>query len=570
MENPDHYWTEAEKAYDARAGMLRQAFTNPGYHSRVPTGAWVHPTVPSLEYAVLLLRHAPAPGRERAETILERVIALQDADPVSPTCGIWPYVLEEPVARMAPPDGNWALFCGARVAEALAAGGESLSPALGARMETALRHSGFFAYRSNVLAAYSNIAIMGGGVAAMAGERLSLSPLLEYGRRRLESVVGSIERNGTLCEYNSIPYNLIAIHECERMLLLLRDEEARAHAETIRVAAWRMLAEIFHPGLQVFSGPQSRAYADFPDRLTVEKLSRRLGFPLGCKTDTRHTLWTGPIDLTLVPLPCPPEIAERFRELPGLPRQNRAVCHIRRSPEETTAGTTWFAPECTLGSVSRENFFYQRRPLLAYWRTPEDPAVVLKLEFLCNGRPFSSAYSLNTQERHCVLSAVALINNLGYHTPHMDCPGDGVFRVRSLRLRYVLEGRGAQALPGKDRRMILRAGGYQAVIHPVAARLGEAPGRWEIATEPGRAMVDAVIHEGEEIALDIHRVDGVEIAAGLALLPVGAEPPEAPPAILSRDAGETVLEWETGGEPLRLRVPRRPVPYLWATGRGPR
>ena len=565
MKNIESYFADCDSRYNASLGMLGQVFTSPGYHTRLASGAWVHPTVHSLEYAVLLLRHGPTELHSRAETILDRVLPLQDADPVSPYFGIWPYVFEEPISQMSPPDGNWAIFCGGRVAEALVAGKGILPEALMERMKTALRNSGMFSFRSNILPGYTNISVMGGGVAAMAGELAGMPQLLEYGRRRLEAVVQSIEGNGTLCEYNSLPYNLITIHECERVLFLLKDEQTRRHAETIRAAAWRMLADLFHPGLQMFSGPQARAYADFPDPITVEKLSERLGFQLTCKTTDEHTLWTGPIDLTLVPLPCPEESRERFRKLPATPHQHKAL-FIRRSPELTTAGTSWFSEGSTLGSVTRENFFYQRRPVFGSWKTDEDPAVVLKLQFLCNGRPFSSAYSINAQEQNHVLSAVALIKNLGYHTPHMDIPEDGIFKIRSLRFRYVLEGKGVHAQALDSGRFALSAGDWKAVIDPVSARIGEYQGRWEHANEEGRAMVDAVIYEGEEIELPIRKTGDVEIAAGLSLLPVDAALPSTTPLVASRDGAQTSFRWNLPACSLKLDVSRHAIKYHWATG----
>ena len=315
----------------------------------------------------------------------------------------------------------------------------------------------------------------------------------------------------------------------------------------------------------MFSGPQARAYADFPDPITVEKLSERLGFPLTCKTTDEHTLWTGPIDLTLVPLPCPEESRKRFCKLPATPHQHKAV-FIRRSPELTTAGTSWFSEGSTIGSVTRENFFYQRRPVFGSWKTADDPSVVLKLQFLCNGRPFSSAYSMNAQQQNHVLSAVALIKNLGYHTPHMDIPEDGIFKIRSLRFRYVIEGKGVRAQALDSGRFALSAGDWKAVIDPVSARIGEYQGRWEHANEEGRAMVDAVIYEGEEIELPIRKTSDVEIAAGLSLLPLDAPLPSATPLVASRDEAKTSFIWNLPTGSLNLDVPRHAIKYHWATG----
>ena len=96
--------------------MLGLSWRGPDYHTRVPQGAWVHPTRESLDYALELLRS----GRKgQAAAIVSEVLSLQDTDPTSKTYGIWPWLLEEPLAEMDPPDWNWADFCGARLAQLL-------------------------------------------------------------------------------------------------------------------------------------------------------------------------------------------------------------------------------------------------------------------------------------------------------------------------------------------------------------------------------------------------------------------------------------------------------------------
>ena len=100
--------------------MLGQELHSPGYHTTLATGVWVHPIVPSLDYALGLLDRNASGDRQRAEQILGKVVGLQDTDPARATYGIWPWFLEEPLAKMSPPDWNWADFCGARLAIVLA------------------------------------------------------------------------------------------------------------------------------------------------------------------------------------------------------------------------------------------------------------------------------------------------------------------------------------------------------------------------------------------------------------------------------------------------------------------
>ncbi len=92
-----------DEGYDPAARMLRAEFSSPGYHTTLQGGI-VHRTRESLKYAVALLDSGDPARLERAEAILDRVIALQDQDPGSRTYGIWPWFLEEPLDRMSPPD----------------------------------------------------------------------------------------------------------------------------------------------------------------------------------------------------------------------------------------------------------------------------------------------------------------------------------------------------------------------------------------------------------------------------------------------------------------------------------
>ena len=62
----------------------------------------------------------------RAVAIVDQLLSLQDVDPFSRTYGIWSWYLEEPLSEMAPPDWNWADFCGARLAMILTYHADSL------------------------------------------------------------------------------------------------------------------------------------------------------------------------------------------------------------------------------------------------------------------------------------------------------------------------------------------------------------------------------------------------------------------------------------------------------------
>jgi hypothetical protein len=223
-----------DRDYSADFQMVGSRFSGTGYHSKVSPGTWVHFTRTSLDYALALLARNGAGDADRAAAVIRKVISLQDADPASLTYGIWSYVLEEPLEKMSPPDWNWADFCGALLAEMLVQHAAKLSEETRALMRTSLGHAARSIIKRNVGPGYTNIAVMGGGVTAAAGEILGDAAMLDYGRTRLKKLVENTARHGSFNEYNSPTYTMVALRETERTLRLVRDPASREAAELLR------------------------------------------------------------------------------------------------------------------------------------------------------------------------------------------------------------------------------------------------------------------------------------------------------------------------------------------------
>ena len=168
--------------------MLGQEFHSPGYHTTVASGTWVHPVLPSLDYALgLLQRNSPGDG-QRAEKIILRVIGLQDADPAKPYYGILAPRLEEPLEKMSPPDWNWADFCVCVSRSCWADHGQSLSEELKQAMRTSLRHAALAIKKSPRRTGIHEHRHHGRRSVRRGGEILDDRELLEYGRQRLQQV----------------------------------------------------------------------------------------------------------------------------------------------------------------------------------------------------------------------------------------------------------------------------------------------------------------------------------------------------------------------------------------------
>ncbi len=466
------------------------------------------------------------------------MLTLQETDPTAATYGIWPWLLEEPLAAMAPPDWNWADFCGARLAQALTAHAAALPADLARDVRAGLGHAAWSIFRRNVGPGYTNIVIMGAAVTLAAGEILGEPRLTDYGRRRLRRIVEHTAFHGGLTEYNSPTYTPVALRQCELILALVRDPAARADAETLRGVAWGTIADHFHPGTEQWAGPHSRAYGDRLAPATARFLADGTGVAIRA-----HPAVGGVPGLPSPhERPCPPELVGRFRALPDDPLEVRRRFIRRELEEDSVWGTTWLTADACLGSVNYDALWTQRRPLLGYWRTEDDPAVVLRLRFLHDGRDFASATVRNAQRGPRVLSAFGLATNLGDFHLSLDRPADGAFAAEDFRIRYELTGAGVNAGALAEGRYELAAGSRRAVIHTLPGRFGPHAVVWELGRSDGRVWLDGVCYRGPRRSFDPAALGGVAIVAGLEVLRADEAPCASPPR-LEPDGAKFTARW---------------------------
>lgn len=548
------YLADCDSRYNPTMRMVGVTWNGPGYHTRIPNGTWAHPTRESLDYALALLQSGQPADVERFGDIVRAVLALQETDPTQRTYGIWPWLGEEPLSNMAPPDWNWADFCGARMAQMLIDHAALIPADLASAMRDALGHAAWSIFRRNVGPGYTNIAIMGAGVALVAGELLDEPRLIGYGRTRLRRFVEHTAWHGGLNEYNSTTYTIVVLHECERILHLARDPQARADAEAIRRIGWQTIAEHFHPPTAQWAGPCSRVYADRLDPGTAEYLAEQTGVPIAPHPRAGSRSRGEP---ALIPsLPCPPDLIERFRRLPSAPLEIQRRFIRRPEGEASLLGITWMDNTACLGSVSHDSLWTQRRPLLGYWRTAEDPAVVLRLRFLRNGQDFASAGIRAVQQGPRILAMIGLFTDRGDYHLHLDRPPAGIFPPADLRLRIELHGVGVAGRQVGEGLFELSAGDRRALIHAPAGMFHGQAIRWEITELPDGMAIDAVCPQANDAPLDLAAAT-ISLALALEIL-APDETPAQTPRIAADDA-----KFEATWNGLQLSAPTHAEPYPW-------
>jgi hypothetical protein len=551
---------ELDSSYDAAACMLKHPCQSPGYHTQIADGTPVHSTVRALDYALLLLQSGEAERAERAAAVIRAVLALQECDPCAAPFGIWPWFYEEPLAAMSPPDYNWADFCGARLAEMLVGHAAALSAELIADMRAALQRAGMAIFRRNVGSHYTNIAVMGAGVCAVAGEILQDSFLLAYGCRRLERFIAYTREQGGFNEYNSPTYTIVVVEEAERILRLAKDETLRALAGELHEMAWECIATHFHPATGQWAGPHSRAYSD---RLRPET-SWRLAVATGCAIGG-ITPEEAAEQLVLKPLPCPEKYRHYFQD------HDRHDCVVqqynRREPSShSTKGTTWFDGDVCLGSVNHDSMWVQRRPVIAYWKNGASNAL-LRLRFLHDGKDFASAFVRNAQSEGRLLSAVGMLSDQGDHHCHLDRPANGIFSAEDFRLRYELQAEGASVKELYDERFLLQAGERMAAVHCHAGRFDGQEVRWEAGVADGRAFVDAVCYQGVRRDFDFKQLADTWLFVAMELLYVGEFPSDLGFDAHPEEASAVAWSaWQNYG--LSVAISRQPLPLGKAIATG--
>lgn len=499
----------AQQDYDPDMAMVKVAWHGPGYHSLIPPGTIVHPTRNSMLYAQALVHRGRPDDLARAEKVIAAVLAQQDTDPSRKTYGIWSWLAEEPLDKMAPPDWNWADFLGASLAEMLSTQTDRLPDELQRKMRAALGHAAAAIRQRDVQPGYTNIAIMGGVVTAVAGELLGDRSMLDYGRSRLERCVQHANFHGNFTEYNSPTYTVVALLESERGVRLIHDEKARAAAEALRQIAWRTIAESFHPATAQWAGPHSRAYSDRTRDTTLQTLADRIGFKL---LDEPAVVYPDPV------LPCPPMWIQRFKALPSDPLELRRSFTRDAKGNVRIEGTTWLTADATLGSVNHSETWVQRHPIIGYWVIAGAEPAVFKVNLIKDGREFSSGHLSTVQQGPTLLTALSLDRRGGDWHIHLDKPQDGIFELTDLRWRFSVQGRGATAKRLSENTFELAAGDRRVVIHAADGSFAGQPVTWQAGVEGDTARIDAVCYHGEKRPFNFREIPGAKLAAAVELI----------------------------------------------------
>ncbi|MDX9754055.1 MAG: hypothetical protein RBU29_08850 [bacterium] len=515
--------------YDPAENMVQKTLSGAFYHTQLSSGV-VHETRGSLHYAVALLDSGEPEHLETAKAILNRVIDLQDQNPANKTYGIWSWYMEEPLAKMAPPDWNWADFCGTQLLLAWMDHRQRLGQALADKVKDSILHAARSIKKRNVGPSYTNIAIMGTNVSLLVGELFGEAEFTEYGKARLRRFYDYTFEQGSFTEYNSPTYTIVAMTELIRMLMDVQDPEDRRLAQELHDFAWRHAAQHFHAPSGQWGGPHSRCYRTI---LTPESGAKMfLEYGLGNRgilvPPERMSLggdyrlrYQCPEDLIphFQSLPEPKLVVETFVKSGPVPD---AVAGVHEKNHQNIIGTTYQHPLYSFGSVNASELWNQRRPWLLYWGTPDAPTS-LRVRFLHDFYDYSSAQIFTEQYNHVSLTSVGFATDSGDTHISIDRI-NGSIQAKDLRLRFEFEGNlntlSVAALPhtpfavaGADREL-------QFQLQSLGGSFAGKAFEWKIGrTEDDKLCIDAVAYAGPERTFDFTAMNEAWLAFAFQITP---------------------------------------------------
>ena len=534
-----------EADYDSEVHLIKQYIpaTANHYHTNL-IDTTAHPFRQSASYAADLMDSGVPEYQQRAFQILEKVIAHQDQQSTHETYGIWPYHLEEPLVQMNKPDWNWADFIGVSLLETYMKHYEVLPEALRKQMEGAIIHASRSIQQRDVKPGYTNIAIMGTLVTYLTSHLFDLPDLKAYADMRLRRFYDYTVALGGFAEYNSPTYTRVALDELCRMRQYLLDAEDKKLVDYCYELGWEVLASHFHPPSGQLAGPHSRSYATL---LRDEFYNFLYGASQGA---VGYRLAQLPVQYYKLQHEMPKALTTRFLKLP----QQRIEMDTFSVGENPVVGYTYLHPRYCLGTANRATTWQQRRPLVAYWGTPEQPRY-LQPKLLHDHVEFAAGNIFSVQDKNSVLTTLNLATDGGDYHISIDRLPDGVFQAKDLRLRFEIGGADLfNNITFTDNLISLRDREIRLDIQLLHALFGDQNiDRMEKGKDQDHCWVDVIVYTGKEKTFDLKEMK--QASFGWSTRIYTDEDEQRPPTARATVKDQRVeLRWDS----LQLSAPAKP------------
>lgn len=494
------------KKYDPEGRMITKKIDSWNYHTDAMNGT-LHEVRASFYYALYLLDCGLKEYEQRAFDVIEKTISLQDTNPQSPSCGVWPYYEEEPLAtKKSPIDYNWADFNAVSLLDIYMGHKQRLPADLLKKVEQSLILAAKAVQKRNCGPGYTNIAIMGTYVTYVTSHLFKMPEMQIYATKRLEKFYAYTLEKGGFSEYNSPTYTIVAIDELQRMQRHIVEPRAKKMIDELYDRCWNMIARHYHQKSAQWVGPHSRSYSSLVSSSFYGILKEASN---------------GRIDLGYDPERADVKIKHHIPKnlLPYFlsPQYPRTETDVFEKEKPQIVGTAYLTENYALSSVTRSSLWNQRRPLMAYWGELNN-AHYMQVRLLHDFYDFSTTSIFTRQEENKVLAAINFGTTGGDKHISIDHLKDGKFKAADLRLRFELGNcKDVKVdLPRQDTdAFTVEVEGCKMIIQMLEAKFGTWQGYWEKGGNNETCWIDYIIYSGEEKDFDLARIPEVIYAFAL-------------------------------------------------------
>ena len=541
--------------YDPNERLIKKWLGDAYSYNWFTRNAYAHPTRDSLSYAVALLNTYDDAHLERAADVIKRVIEIQEDDPNHEHFGVWPHLMEEPLGKGPYVDRNWADFLGKDLLHVMIYHTARLDDNLVASVETSLRRACEAIHIRNVRPGYTNIAVMGSYDTLLAGETLGDETFVTRGLERLRALHALVQDNGTFTEYNSPTYTMVALRDLATFRHHVRHPEANRMVDDLFRLAWEVTANHFHPTTRQWAGPNSRSY----NALKRGGDDRNIG--------TLRTIeeWTSPgVDFGLGTLPQDPQWAcmdarcpEDLEPLLIAVDEPRVIVEtvVNREPISHVA-STYITREIALGSINHQDTWNQRRNVLAYWGTVNEPSC-LNVRLIYDGYDLSTGAIWTQQTENCLLGAVTFATDGGGKHLSLEKLENGTFEASELVLRFEFSGSAAdaeiEAPAALDDPATVKHQGIDVSIQVPYAGFDNCDVEWERTETDEGIGLDVRLHRGKVRTFVLPETDEAVVAFAIQIGGNGT----IEPARAAKDGDWLEVAWKE----MRFTVPTKPDTY---------
>lgn len=546
-----------EPKYDSAVHLV-WATASRNYHSDFMQATKVYSTLPSLNYAVALLDSRKPEFQKRAFEVLSTVLALQDQNPGSKTCGVWQYHPEEPLAtKKSPADLNWADFCAIPMIGIINNHSDILPNDLKKKTRKALLLASQAIRKRDVRPDYTNISLTGLYVCYMTADMYNDTDLMDYARKRLKAFYDCTVLNKGFMEYNSPTYFKVSLDEVLRLKKHVVNTEDLALLEFIYRTGWNVIARHYHQPTAQWAGPHGRAYSVLLGSSTFNWFYTASGGSVNPDTQLEFSKDLDPILKHQIPADLIPYFTQA--QLPRMEIDTfiRGGQKIELNPlvsyqesdrgvwieTKEVIGKSYFTSDFVLSSANQSSLWNQRRPMIAYWGTAQKP-VSMQICFLHDRYDYAAANIFCAQDSTNVLGALNFTTNGGDRHVTIDAIENATIKATDLRLRFEFGGDISNVSfnsPEAGKNLVVgKSGKLNFRIELPYRKFGDYRGNWSTGGDDKNKWIDFVIYSGSEKEFNFGEIQ--EAVLGFLFSLKAGTIPEAPVEV-SKSGENLNLKW---------------------------